>query len=101
MDFGLLSTFIAYSVFILGVGVWGYRKKSFESYAVADRTMGLGLATTAFVATFLGIRVDQRLVGSRIHVLRLRTRLDPPSRGLGPPAPGSPHDRARVPGGAL
>ncbi len=53
MDFGLLSTFIAYSVFILGVGVWGYRKKSFESYAVADRTMGLGLATTAFIATFL------------------------------------------------
>ena len=53
MDFGLFMAFIAYSTFILAVGVWGYRKKSFESYAVADRTMGLGLATSAFVATFL------------------------------------------------
>ena len=53
MDLGLLSAFIAYSIFILAVGVWGYRKRSFDSYAVADRTMGLGLATSAFVATFL------------------------------------------------
>ena len=53
MDLRLLSAFIAYSIFILGVGVWGYRKRSFDSYAVADRTLGLGLATSAFVATFL------------------------------------------------
>ena len=53
LDLRLLSAFIAYSVVILGVGVWGYRKKSFEAYAVADRSMGFGLATTAFVATFL------------------------------------------------
>ena len=53
MDLGLLTGFIAYSIFILAVGIWGYRKKSFESYAVADRTMGLGLATSAFIATFL------------------------------------------------
>ena len=53
MDLRLLSAFIVYSIFILGVGVWGYRKRSFDSYAVADRTLGLGLATSAFVATFL------------------------------------------------
>ena len=53
MDLGLLTGFIAYSIFILAVGIWGYRKKSFESYAVADRTMGVGLATSAFIATFL------------------------------------------------
>ena len=53
LDLRLLAAFILYSLFILGVGVWGYRKKSFEAYAVADRTMGLGLATSAFVATFL------------------------------------------------
>ena len=53
LDLGLLTAFIAYSIFILCVGVWGFRKKSFDAYAVADRSMGLGLATTAFVATFL------------------------------------------------
>ena len=53
LDLRLLTAFIAYSIFILGVGLWGYRKKSFNAYAVAERNMGLGLATTAFVATFL------------------------------------------------
>jgi SSS family solute:Na+ symporter len=53
LDLRLLTAFIVYSLIILGVGVWGYRKKSFEAYAVAERSMGLGLATTAFVATFL------------------------------------------------
>ncbi len=53
LDLRLLAAFAAYSVFILCVGVWGYRRKSFEAYAVAERTMGLGLATSAFVATFL------------------------------------------------
>ena len=49
----LLATFIAYSTFVLFVGLWGYRKGSFTSYAVADRTMGPVLATGSFVATFL------------------------------------------------
>ena len=49
----LLGTFVAYSVFVLGVGLWGYRKGSFASYAVADRSVGTVLATGAFVATFL------------------------------------------------
>lgn len=53
LDLRLLSAFVVYSLFILGVGAWGYRKKSFEAYAVAERTVGLGLATSAFVATFL------------------------------------------------
>ena len=53
LDLTLLAAFIGYSLFILGVGVWGFRKKSFEAYAVAERNIGLGLATSAFVATFL------------------------------------------------
>lgn len=53
LDLRLLAAFVGYSLFILGVGVWGYRKKSFHAYAVAERSMGLGLATSAFVATFL------------------------------------------------
>jgi len=53
MDYLLLGAFVAYSGFILCVGVWGYRKKSFESFALADRKMGTLLATSAFVATFL------------------------------------------------
>ena len=53
LDLTLLAAFAAYSLFILGVGVWGFRKKSFEAYAVAERNVGLGLATSAFVATFL------------------------------------------------
>ena len=53
MDYLLLGAFVAYSAFILCVGVWGYRKKSFESFALAGRKMGTVLATSAFVATFL------------------------------------------------
>jgi SSS family solute:Na+ symporter len=53
LDVRLLVAFITYSVFILGVGVWGFRKGSFEAYAVAERGMGLYLATSAFIATFL------------------------------------------------
>lgn len=53
MDYLLLGAFLAYSVFILGVGLWGYRKKSFEAFALAERKMGTLLATSAFVATFL------------------------------------------------
>ncbi len=53
MNATLLATFIAYSTFVLAVGLWGYRKGSFASYAVADRTMGTVMATGAFVATFL------------------------------------------------
>ncbi len=53
MDYVLLAAFIVYSLFVLSVGVWGYRKESFAAYAVADRSMGTPLATGAFVATFL------------------------------------------------
>ena len=53
MDYVLLAAFIVYSLFVLSVGVWGYRKESFAAYAVADRSIGTPLATGAFVATFL------------------------------------------------
>ena len=53
MDYVLLAAFIVYSLFVLSVGVWGYRKESFATYAVADRSIGTPLATGAFVATFL------------------------------------------------
>jgi SSS family transporter len=49
----LLATFIIYSLFILGVGVWGYRRESLASFAVADRQMGTIMGTGAFVATFI------------------------------------------------
>ena len=55
MDYVLLAAFIVYSLFVLSVGVWGYRKESFAAYAVADRSMGTPLATGAFVATFLSV----------------------------------------------
>jgi Na+/proline symporter len=49
----LLATFIIYSLFILGVGVWGYRHESLASCAVADGQMGIVMGTGAFVATFI------------------------------------------------
>jgi len=48
-----LSAFFFYSVFILGVGVWGYRRSSLSSFAVAERKMGVVLATGTFMATFI------------------------------------------------
>lgn len=53
MQQALLFTFILYSVFILGVGLWGYRRESLSAYAVANRDMSLPMATGAFVATFI------------------------------------------------
>ena len=53
MDGVLLAAFIIYSLFVLAVGVWGYRKESFSEYAVAGRSIGLFLGTGSFVATFL------------------------------------------------
>lgn len=53
MDYQLLAAFIVYSLFILAVGVWGYRKETFAAYAVAERSLGTTLATGSFVATFL------------------------------------------------
>ena len=53
MDSILLAAFIVYSLFVLTVGVWGYRKESFAAYAVAGRSLGTPLATGSFVATFL------------------------------------------------
>jgi Na+/proline symporter len=48
-----LSAFLAYSLLILGVGVWSYRRSSLSSFAVAERKMGLVLATGTFMATFI------------------------------------------------
>ena len=53
MQHALLATFIIYSLCILGVGVWGYRRESLASFAVADRQMGMVTGTGAFVATFI------------------------------------------------
>jgi Na+/proline symporter len=48
-----LLAFLAYSLFILGVGLWGYRKTSLASFAVAERKMGLVVSTGTFMATFV------------------------------------------------
>lgn len=53
MDGLFLAAFISYSLFVLAVGVWGYRQESFSSYAVAGRSIGVFLGTGSFVATFL------------------------------------------------
>jgi SSS family transporter len=48
-----LLAFLGYSLFILGVGLWGYRRTSIGSFAVADRKMGLIVSTGTFMATFV------------------------------------------------
>jgi SSS family transporter len=48
-----LLAFLAYSVFILSVGLWGYRRTSLASFAVAERKMGLLVSTGTFMATFV------------------------------------------------
>jgi Na+/proline symporter len=48
-----LSAFFLYSALILCIGIWGYRRSSLSSFAVAERKMGLLLATGTFMATFI------------------------------------------------
>jgi SSS family solute:Na+ symporter len=48
-----LLAFFAYSLLILGVGLWGYRRTSLSSFAVAGRKMGLIVSTGTFMATFV------------------------------------------------
>lgn len=48
-----LGAFLVYSLLILGIGAWGYRRSSLSSFAVAERKMGLLLATGTFMATFI------------------------------------------------
>lgn len=48
-----LAAFLIYSLGLVGVGYWSYRRSSFASFAVAERKMGLLLATGTFVATFI------------------------------------------------
>jgi Na+/proline symporter len=48
-----LLAFLTYSLLILGVGLWGYRRTSLSSFAVAERKMGLVVSTGTFMATFV------------------------------------------------
>jgi SSS family solute:Na+ symporter len=48
-----LLAFLGYSLVILSVGLWGYRRASLASFAVAERKMGLVVSTGTFMATFV------------------------------------------------
>jgi Na+/proline symporter len=58
-----LRAFALYSVVILGVGVWGFRRGSLSSFAVAERKMGLLLTTGKFMATFISVVTVIRVSG--------------------------------------
>ncbi len=53
MNFVYLGSFAAYSLVVLCVGIWGYRRGTLSSFAVAERKMGLFFATGTFMATFI------------------------------------------------
>jgi SSS family solute:Na+ symporter len=48
-----LTAFLGYLLFILIVGISASRRRSLSSFAVAGRTLGLGVATATFMASFV------------------------------------------------
>lgn len=63
MHYGYLTVIAIYFVFVLGVGVWGAKKASYESYAVANHDVGLPLSVGTFFATYISSATVMGFVG--------------------------------------
>lgn len=63
MSYGYLAVFLVYLVVVLGVGVWGFRRESYDGYTVADRKVGLPLSVGTFFATYISSATVVGFVG--------------------------------------
>jgi Na+/proline symporter len=63
MSHGYLVVFIGYLVVVLGVGIWGFRRESYDGYTVADRKVGLPLSVGTFFATYISSATVVGFVG--------------------------------------
>jgi Na+/proline symporter len=63
MNYGYLTVFVAYLLVVLGLGVWGFRRESYDGYVVAGRNVGLPLSVGSFFATYISSATVVGFVG--------------------------------------
>jgi Na+/proline symporter len=63
MNYGYLAIFVGYLLVVLAVGVWGYRRESYDGYIVAERDVGLPLSVGSFFATYISSATVVGFVG--------------------------------------
>lgn len=63
MSYGYLTVFIVYLLVVLGVGVWGFRRETYDAYTVAERNVGLPLSVGTFFATYISSATVVGFVG--------------------------------------
>jgi Na+/proline symporter len=63
MNHGYLAVFIGYLVIVLGVGVWGFRRETYNGYVVAERNVNLPLSVGSFFATYISSATVVGFVG--------------------------------------
>ncbi|HYH30056.1 MAG TPA: sodium:solute symporter family protein [Pseudonocardia sp.] len=63
MNYGYLAVFIGYLVVVLGVGVWGFTRETYDGYVVAERNVGLPLSVGSFFATYISSATVVGFVG--------------------------------------
>src|SRR5690625_616642 len=63
MHIGYLTAISLYFAIVLLIGVWGAKKSSYESYAVANRGVNLQLSVGTFFATYISSATVMCYVG--------------------------------------
>lgn len=63
MNYGYLTVFIVYLLVVLAIGVWGWKRESYDGYVVAERNVGLPLSVGTFFATYISSATVVGFVG--------------------------------------
>lgn len=63
MNYGYLIVFVTYLIIVLGTGVWGWKRESYDGYTVAERNVGLPLSVGTFFATYISSATVVGFVG--------------------------------------
>lgn len=63
MNYGYLAVLVVYLIVVLGVGVWGLKRESYDGYIVAERNVGLPLSVGSFFATYISSATVVGFVG--------------------------------------
>ncbi|MGH3359464.1 MAG: sodium:solute symporter family protein [Nocardioidaceae bacterium] len=63
MNYGYLTVFVVYLVIVLIIGVWGWKRETYEGYIVAERSVGLPLSVGTFFATYISSATVVGFVG--------------------------------------
>ena len=63
MNYGYLTVLVVYLIVVLGVGVWGLKRESYDGYTVAEHNVGLPLSVGSFFATYISSATVVGFVG--------------------------------------